>query len=153
MNKILLSVVLFVASAFAVAADGPRMPGSAPTAAALPSSAAAGATVYFIEPADGATVPQKFTVKFGVKGVSILPAGTDEPNSGHHHLLVDLTVMPDMTRPLPSNDHILHFGKGQTETKLSLPPGTHTLQLVLGDYQHIPHSPPVMSKRITITVE
>jgi len=153
MRTILVSVALLMVSAAVMAASPPPIPGSTPSAAALLSPAPAGASVYFIEPADGATVPRKFTVKFGVKGLTVVPAGTDEPNSGHHHLVIDLATLPDMTQPLPSNSHIMHFGKGQTETELTLPPGKHTLQLVFANYQHIPHSPPVLSKPITITVQ
>ena len=111
------------------------------------------ASVYFIEPADGAVVPTTFTVKFGLKGMEIAPAGTDLPNSGHHHLLIDVVTLPDMTQPLPATDQIKHFGKGQTEAEVTLPPGKHTLQLVFANYLHIPHAPPVISKPITITVK
>jgi hypothetical protein len=153
MKTFLISVAAMFIAGAAMAATPPRVPSSNPSAAALASPAPPGASVYFISPADGATVPKKFTVKFGLKGMSIAPAGTDEPNSGHHHLVIDLATLPDMTKPLPSNEHIMHFGKGQTETELTLPPGKHTLQLVFANYQHIPHSPPIVSKPITITVE
>jgi hypothetical protein len=153
MKTFLISAAAMFIAGAAMAATPPRVPSSNPSAAALASPAPPGASVYFISPADGATVPKKFTVKFGLKGMSIAPAGTDEPNSGHHHLVIDLATLPDMTRPLPSNEHIMHFGKGQTETELTLPPGKHTLQLVFANYQHIPHSPPIVSKPITITVE
>ena len=122
-------------------------------AAEVISPSPEGATVYFIEPLDGAVVPPTFTVKFGLKGMGIAPAGTDVPNTGHHHLLIDQATLPDVAMPLPANDHILHFGKGQTETTVTLPPGQHTLQLVFGNYLHIPHTPPVVSARITITVK
>ena len=153
MKTFLISVAAVFAAGIAMAAAPPHIPSSTPSAASLASPAPPGASVYFISPADGATVPKTFTVKFGVKGMSIAPAGTDEPNSGHHHLVIDLAMLPDMTKPLPSNEHIMHFGKGQTETELTLPPGKHTLQLVFANYQHIPHSPPIVSKPITITVE
>jgi hypothetical protein len=153
MKTFLISAAAMFIAGAAMAATPPRVPSSNPSAAALASPAPPGASVYFISPADGATVPKKFTVKFGLKGMSIAPAGTDEPNSGHHHLVIDLATLPDMTKPLPSNEHIMHFGKGQTETELTLPPGKHTLQLVFANYQHIPHSPPIVSKPITITVE
>jgi len=122
-----------------------------PTAMTSPSPA--GATVYFIEPADGAVVTPTFTVKFGLKGMGVAPAGTDVPNTGHHHLLIDVATLPDMSQPLPATDHIVHFGKGQTETEVTLAPGKHTLQLVFANYLHIPHDPPVVSKPITITVK
>ena len=112
-----------------------------------------GTTVYIESPANGATVSSPFTVRFGLKGMGVAPAGVNHPNTGHHHLLVDVAEMPDFNVPLPANDHIRHFGGGQTETELTLPPGQHTLQLVLGDYLHIPHDKPVVSQKITITVK
>lgn len=113
-----------------------------------------GAEVYFIEPADGATVGQTFTVKFGLKGMGVAPAGVDAPpDTGHHHLLVDVTEMPLLDIPLPASEKIRHFGKGQTETELTLPPGPHTLQLLIGDKNHVPMEPPVISKKISITVQ
>lgn len=115
--------------------------------------APAGAAVYFIAPADGATVSGPVSVRFGLKGMGVAPAGTDAPATGHHHLLVDVAEMPAMDQPLPATDNIRHFGKGQTETELTLPPGQHTLQLLLGDKNHIPHQPPVLSEKITITVK
>ena len=93
------------------------------------------------------------TVRFGLKGMGIAPAGVAFDNTGHHHLLVDVDPPADLGQPLPNDAHSLHFGKGQTETELKLTPGKHTLQLVLGDQLHIPHDPPVMSKKITITVK
>lgn len=113
----------------------------------------AGAQVYFIEPADGATVGQTFTVKFGLRGMGVAPAGVDMPATGHHHLLVDGTELPAMDMPLPMTDQVRHFGKGQTETEVTLSPGTHTLQLLVGDKNHVPLDPPVISKKIEITVK
>lgn len=110
-----------------------------------------GAEVYIISPADGATVDSPVTVRFGLRGMGVAPAGVDRPATGHHHLLVD-SGLPDLTQPIPSDEHHLHFGGGQTEVTLELPPGRHTLQLLLGDQNHIPHDPPVVSPRITITV-
>lgn len=112
-----------------------------------------GASVSILEPAAGATVGQTFTVMFGLEGMSVAPAGSDAPASGHHHLLVDVAEMPAMDQPLPATDNIRHFGKGQTETEISLPPGQHTLQLLLGDKNHVPHQPPLLSEKITITVQ
>ena len=117
------------------------------------STSPAGAEVYFIEPQDGATVGSTFTVKFGLSGMGVAPAGTDRDNTGHHHILIDLDELPDMTKPLPASDNIVHFGGGQTETELTLPPGEHTLQLLLGNHLHIPHDKPVISEKITITVK
>jgi len=112
-----------------------------------------GASVYFIEPANGASVTGPVNVRFGLKGMGVAPAGTDIPATGHHHLLVDVAELPGLDAPLPATDNIRHFGKGQTETELTLPPGQHTLQLLLGDKNHIPHQPPVLSEKITITVK
>jgi hypothetical protein len=92
-------------------------------------------------------------VQFGLKGMGVAPAGVTQANTGHHHLLVDVTDMPDMNAPLPNNEHIRHFGGGQTETDLTLPAGKHTLQLILGDALHVPFDKPVMSEKITVTVK
>ena len=124
------------------------------TLAAVPRTPAPeGAQVYFIEPADGASVGQTFTVKFGLKGMGVAPAGVDAPATGHHHLLIGLTEQPEMDMPLPMTDSIRHFGKGQTETQVTLPPGKHTLQLLVGDRNHVPLDPPVISQTITVTVK
>jgi hypothetical protein len=112
-----------------------------------------GAKVFIISPKNGETVTSPVTVKFGIKGMTLAPAGTKQENSGHHHLLIDTDPPADMNQPLPATDKIVHFGKAQTETTLNLPPGKHTLQLLLGDQNHIPHNPPVLSKKITITVK
>lgn len=109
--------------------------------------------VFIIEPINGATVPSTFTVKFGARGVDIIPAGVNQPNSGHHHLLIDVDTLPDLNTPLPANRTIMHFGKAQTETDVNLPPGKHTLQLVLGNYIHIAGANPVISEKITVTVK
>ena len=118
--------------------------------------APAGAELYFIAPQDGATVSSPVTVRFGLKGMGVAPAGVDDKAStGHHHLLIDApTPSGDaLNAPLPADDNHKHFGGGQTETSIELSPGSHTLQLVLGDWSHIPHNPPVMSDKITITVK
>ena len=112
-----------------------------------------GAEVYIISPKDGATVHNPVLVQFGLKGMGVAPAGMKFDNTRHHHLLIDTDPPADQSTPLPATDKIVHFGKGQTETTLNLSPGKHTLQLLLADYQHIPHSPPVISKKITITVK
>jgi hypothetical protein len=112
-----------------------------------------GAKVYFITPTDGQTVSSPVTVRFGLAGMGVAPAGTGAPNTGHHHLLIDLDEPPAFDQPLPADDNHKHFGGGQTETTVELAPGTHTLQLLLGDMNHVPHDPPVMSETITITVE
>ena len=113
----------------------------------------AGAEVYIVSPKDGAKVKGPVTVVFGLKGMGIAPAGIKFDNSGHHHLLIDTDSPTDLSLPLPADDHNVHFGKGQTETTLTLAPGKHTLQLVLADYLHTPHVPAVISKKITIVVE
>jgi hypothetical protein len=112
----------------------------------------AGASVGFSNLADGDVVPLEFVVKFDIAGMGIAPAGVQIENTGHHHLLIDVDVLPDLDQPLPMTDNIRHFGNGQMETELSLPEGEHTLQLLLADYAHRPHDPPVMSEAITIRV-
>jgi len=115
------------------------------------SAAPANANVYIISPADGATVKSTFTVKFGLKDMGVSPAGFEKKHTGHHHLLIDKDALPAFDKPMGGD--VKHFGGGQTETSLTLPKGKHTLQLILGDHQHIPHNPAVFSKKITITVE
>ena len=114
-----------------------------------------GAKVYFINLKDGDTVTNPVKIQFGLSGMGVAPAGVeDKKNTGHHHLLIDTTLEGEaLNEPIPSDDQHRHFGGGQTETTIDLPPGKHTLQLVLGDWSHIPHNPPVMSERITITVK
>lgn len=116
-----------------------------------PTASAPGAGVYFVDLKDGATVPGKFTVHFGLHGMGVAPAGSDRPNTGHHHLLIDVDV-PPTDQPIPNDFNHLHFGAGQTEADLDLPPGDHTLQLLLGDKDHYPHNPPVKSDKIHIKV-
>jgi hypothetical protein len=114
------------------------------------------AKVYIISPKSGAKVTSPVTIKFGHKGLDIAPAGDKTPNTGHFHLLIDQALPADLSVPLPANDNILHYGKAQTEATLDatkLPPGKHTLQLVMGDGSHIPHSPALKSRKITITVQ
>ena len=116
--------------------------------------AAAGASVYLIAPRDGEHIHGPVTVRFGLKGMGVAPAGTKFDNTGHHHLLVDTAVSElQLDASLPATDKILHFGKGQTETVLTLPPGKHTLELLFADWQHLSFDPPLTSKKITITVE
>lgn len=123
------------------------------SAADLPRSPSVeGAELYFITPADGDVVKGPVTVRFGLRGMGVAPAGTVAEGTGHHHLVVD-APLPPAGQPIPNDANHLHFGKGQTETVLTLPPGKHTLQLLLGDHSHIPHEPIVASQVITITVE
>jgi len=116
-----------------------------------PTPSPAGAAVYFIDIKNGDALPPKSTIHFGLRGMGVAPAGSDRENSGHHHLLID-SEQPPLDQPIPNDFTHLHFGAGQTEAEVSLPPGEHTLQLVLGDRGHIPHSPPVMSERIRVRV-
>jgi len=136
---------------FAVMATIMGVAGMAP--AQLPRTAApSGADVYFISPRDGEEISGPITVRFGLKGMGVAPAGVEMKNTGHHHLLVD-APLPPMNENIPNDDHYRHFGAGQTEVTFTLPPGRHTLQLLLGDHNHIPHDPPIMSRQITITVK
>jgi len=131
--------------------EAPKPETTAPEATARTPSPA-GAKVSILEPADGATVKSPVTVKFGVEGMEVAPAGTDKPNSGHHHLLID-TKIDDYNAPIPNDETHKHYGKGQTEAAVELSPGKHTLQDVFADKNHIPHDPPVESEVVTITVE
>jgi hypothetical protein len=116
-----------------------------------PTPSPEGAGVHFVGLNDGATVPTKATVRFGLRGMGVAPAGLDRDNSGHHHLLID-TELPPLDQPIPNDFNHLHFGAGQTEAEVTLKPGAHTLQLLFGDKDHIPHSPPLMSPRIRVVV-
>ena len=123
-----------------------------------PAESATGATpsppdaaVYFVYPTKGATIYPRSTIRFGLRNMGVAPAGVDKPNTGHHHLLIDVAT-PPLDKPLPNEPNIIHFGLGQTEKKITLTPGKHTLQLILGDYRHLPHDPPVMTERIEVTV-
>lgn len=121
-------------------------------AATEPTPAPEGARVYIIAPADGAEVSSPVTVQFGLAGMGVAPAGTHAPDTGHHHLIID-SELPALDQPVPKDEKHIHFGGGQTEVTLELPPGEHTLQLLMGDHLHVPHNPPVISERITITVK
>jgi len=115
------------------------------------STSSEGAFVAFKELKDGDVVPLSVKVQFRISGMGIAPAGSNIENTGHHHLLVDLDELPDFSSPLPANDHIRHFGKGQNETTLELSPGEHSLQLLFADHLHVPHDPPLISDKIIIT--
>ena len=140
MRASLVAVAIIFAAGTALAGDTPAPPGAA---------------VYFITPLDGDVVSSPVPVVFGLQGMGVAPAGTEKEMTGHHHLLIDVpTPTGDaLNQPLPADDNHKHFGGGQTETSIELAPGTHTLQLILGDWSHIPHNPPVMSEKITITVK
>jgi Domain of unknown function (DUF4399) len=140
MNRLLLALGVALIATLAVAQER--------------SAPAANAEVYFISPQDGATVQGPVTVRFGLKGMGIAPAGVKFDNTGHHHLLVDTDFSElKLDAPMPATDKLLHFGKGQTETTLTLAPGKHTLQLVFADYLHQSFDPPLHSKKITIIVK
>lgn len=139
--RMILSLALFLAAPALLAGPLPRTP------------APAGAKVYFISPAADAVVSNPVTVRFGLSGMGVAPAGTVKENTGHHHLLVDVETLPAMDLPLPNDANHRHFGGGQTEITLELAPGKHTLQLLLGDANHIPHDPPVLSDKISIEVK
>jgi Domain of unknown function (DUF4399) len=140
MSRLLLALGVCLVAATAFAAD--RM------------AAPAGAEVYFIAPQNGAKLHSPVTIKFGLKGMGIAPAGIKFDNTGHHHLLIDTDVSElNLDAPMPATDKIVHFGKGQTETTLTLTPGKHTLQLIFADYLHQSFDPPLISKKITIIVD
>ena len=140
MSRLLLALGICLMAATAFGADRMAPP--------------AGAEVYFIAPQNGAKVHGPVTIKFGLKGMGIAPAGIKFDNTGHHHLLVDTDLSEvKLDAPMPATDKIVHFGKGQTETSLTLAPGKHTLQLVFADYLHQSFDPPLTSKKITITVD
>jgi uncharacterized protein DUF4399 len=140
MRRLLLVSALSLLATLAVAQDR--------------SAAPAGAEVYIISPQNGATVTGPVTVRFGLKGMGIAPAGVKFDNTGHHHLLIDTDLSQvKLDAPLPATDKILHFGKGQTETVVTLAPGKHTLELLFADYLHVPFDPTLHSKKITITVK
>ena len=111
-----------------------------------------GTHVYIISPADGEVVTSPVRVRFGLSGMGVAPAGTGKEHTGHHHLLIDVEKLPPLDRPVPNDPHHRHFGGGQTETKIELTPGKHTLQLLLGDTNHMPHQPALLSEKITIEV-
>lgn len=123
-------------------------------AAAERTPAPEGAEVFILSPADGATVTSPVRVVFGLRGMGVAPAGVEFPNTGHHHLLINVDPDEiDLDEGLPADERHLHFGGGQTEALIELPPGTHILRLLLGDHFHVPHEPPVLSEPVTITVE
>src|SRR6202049_4724557 len=148
MRTFIIAALVLAAALSAV----PLASAQTPAVAAERSASPPGAEASIISPKDGATVKSPVLVQFGLKGMGIAPAGVKFENTGHHHLLVDTEAPTNLAAPLPTTDKIVHFGKGQTETMLTLPPGKHTLQLLLGDMNHVPHDPAVISKKITITV-
>ena len=142
-TRTLLAVALLLGSSLAFGQD----------AATARTKAPKGASVSIISPKNGATVGQDVTVKFGAKGIAIKPAGDTTPNSGHHHLLIDQKELPALDAPIPNDATHKHYGKAQTEDTIHLEPGTHTLQLDLGDAAHRQFDPPIVSKKITVHVK
>lgn len=128
MNKILFTFLFFSISAFS-------------------------AEVYFVSPSDGDEVSSPVEIVFGLRGIGVAPAGINFPNTGHHHLLVDIDALPNLNESIPADENHIHFGKGQTQTLLALDPGEHTLQLLLGDWMHVPHTEPIFSEKIKIFVK
>ena len=128
MNKILFTFLFFSISAFS-------------------------AEVYFVSPSDGDEVSSPVAIVFGLRGIGVAPAGINFPNTGHHHLLVDLDALPNLNESIPADENHIHFGKGQTQTLLALDPGEHTLQLLFGDWMHVPHTEPIFSEKIKIFVK
>lgn len=125
---------------------------TASTVAGAKTPISKNARAYIVWPKDGMVIPGgKLWVRMGLKNAGIAPAQTKKANTGHHHLIVD-APLPPLDLEIPSDKNHLHFGAGQTEARLELPPGKHTLQLLFADHEHIPHDPPVYSKKITITV-
>jgi len=161
------SALLLVCGVLAACGQQEPAAPSAPAAAPPPAPAAAtaapaalarkpapaGATAYVIEPADGARVMSPVRVVFGLKGIGVAPAGVDRNDAGHHHLLVDTAMPADLSLPIPNDEQHRHFGGGQTEVELTLAPGRHTLQMLLGDHLHIPFDPPIASSVVTIEVQ
>ena len=132
--------------------EAPHAAGKQDGSLALPrSESPEDARVFFITPADGDTVESPVFIEFGIEGMTVKPAGTVHEHSGHHHLIIN-AELPRTDMPIPADDNYVHFGDGSTSTSIELPPGEHTLQLLLGDHLHIPHDPPVSSGKITITV-
>lgn len=143
------------ASAFALAAAvGSAFAADTPVAKELArTKSPAGVELYFITPNDGDKVGREVTVQFGLKGMGVAPAGISVDKTGHHHLLIDVETLPSANEPIPADAKHVHFGGGQTQTSITLTPGKHTLQLNLGDALHRQFDPPVLSEKITITVE
>jgi len=139
MKKLIIMLAITIVSVASIAQQGGK------------TASASGASVYIVHPHDGGTVSGTFTVIFGLEGMGVAPAGVERQNTGHHHLVIDGVDTINLAMPLGGD--VSHFGGGQTQTSLTLPAGKHTLQLILGDYLHTPHNPPLLSEKITITVE
>jgi hypothetical protein len=144
-----LSWILFT---LLLAAAGAVADPAAPQAAPVRSAAPAGASAYFVAPHDGDVITGPVTVVFGLKGMGVAPAGVQHEDTGHFHLIVDADL-PPANMPIPKDEQHLHFGGGQTQATITLKPGKHSLQILMGDYSHMSFDPPVVSEKITITVK
>lgn len=151
-RRMFLIAALIVAMPFSLAAQEAGQESASQSTDLPRSPAPEDVTLTFANLADGQLVPPTFEVVFEITGMDISPAGTQAENSGHHHLLIDVLELPPINLPLPKTDNIVHFGDGATGANVTLPPGDHTLQLIFADHLHIPHDPPVMSEKITVTV-
>jgi len=152
-GTVAVSVAILAAPAAFAQAPAKQAP-AAPAPAAQAPAAAQVPTVYFINLKNGQTVQSPFKVQFGLTGMGVAPAGVEKDKTGHHHLLIDTTLSPEeMKAAIPADDKHRHFGGGQTEMMLTLPPGQHTLQLVFANWSHIPFDPPIASPVIKITVK
>ena len=139
--KYLLVILITIICIFCISSVTARSPSSS------------GAYVYIISPANGEIVTSPIIIKFGLHGMGVAPAGTEIKGTGHHHLLVNVEKLPDLDKPIPADDHHIHYGKGQTEALIDLAPGKHTLQLLFADFVHVPHEPVLISEPITIHVK
>jgi hypothetical protein len=137
LRKLLVSLMLAIPFIGAISANSPSPEGT---------------ELYFVTPKAGEMVKSPVAVRFGLKGMGVAPAGVEKAKTGHHHLIIDADL-PPMNLPIPKDANHKHFGGGQTETVIELSPGKHTLQLLLGDHNHLPHDPAVKSERITIYVK
>jgi hypothetical protein len=156
MSRYALVFALLISTAACGQREAPEMTDQRAAATAmgdLRSPSAEDARIFFANLENGDTVSSPFNVEFGLEGMDVVPAGTEQEYSGHHHLIIDQDELPALDMPIPADSLHVHFGKGQTSTELALSPGQHTLQIVLGNHLHIPHDPPVVSEKITITVE
>ncbi|HEY8010503.1 MAG TPA: DUF4399 domain-containing protein [Rudaea sp.] len=148
MRTILMLVAAGFMSVGLAVADDMAKPAGPSRAKAQP-----GVSVFIISPKDGDTVGQDVLVQFGAKGIAVRPAGDPTPNTGHHHLLIDVAELPPGDAPIPNDATHKHYGKGQTEDTIHLTPGDHTLQLDFGDLAHMQFDPPLVSKKITVHVK
>lgn len=143
MKKVTLAIAVLATSMFSVAAIAQDAKSPWP----------GDSKVYIISPKNGETVSSPVTVLFGLKGLGVAPAGIEKPKTGHHHLLIDTKIPAELNEPLIADKNHVHFGGGQTQATIELAPGQHTLQLLMGDHNHVPYNPPLASEVVTITVK